>query len=91
MSEHEEAASDSVSTSRSRLRPGKNPATIGAIATVLAAVIAGVFTLIASHGSAPYDGIFRGGNASVEVDYNSFSGRRSVFGSGRWRKRCVSC
>jgi hypothetical protein len=31
--------------------------------------------------AAPYDGIFRGGNASVEVDYNSFSGRRSVFGS----------
>ena len=51
MSEHDETPSDSVSTSRSRLRPGKNPATIGAIATVLAAVIAGVFTLIASHGS----------------------------------------
>jgi hypothetical protein len=31
--------------------------------------------------AAPYDGIFRGGNASVEVDYSSFSGRRSVYGS----------
>lgn len=51
MSEHDETASDSVSNNRSKLRPGKNPATIGAIATVLAAVIAGVFTLIASHGS----------------------------------------
>jgi hypothetical protein len=51
MSEHDETAANSVSTSRSRLRPGKNPATIGAIATILAAVIAGVFTLIASHGS----------------------------------------
>ena len=31
--------------------------------------------------AAPYDGILRGGNASVEVDYSSFSGRRSVYGS----------
>src|SRR2546426_204229 len=30
---------------------------------------------------APYDGILRGGNATVEVDYSSFSGRRSVYGS----------
>jgi hypothetical protein len=29
----------------------------------------------------PYDGILRGGNATVEVDYSSFSGRRSVYGS----------
>jgi hypothetical protein len=31
--------------------------------------------------AAPYDGVFRGGNATVQVYYNSFSGRRSVYGS----------
>jgi hypothetical protein len=48
--EHDETVSDPT-TKRSRLRPGKNPATIGAIATVLAAVIAGVFTLISTQES----------------------------------------
>jgi hypothetical protein len=48
--EHDETVSDPT-TNRSRLRPGKNPATIGAIATVLAAVIAGVFTLISTQES----------------------------------------
>jgi hypothetical protein len=48
--EQDETVSDPPA-SRSRLRPGKNPATIGAIATVLAAVIAGVFTLISTQES----------------------------------------
>lgn len=50
MEEHDEAVPDPTAK-RSRLRPGKNPATIGAIATVLAAVIAGVFTLISTQES----------------------------------------
>jgi hypothetical protein len=29
----------------------------------------------------PYDGIFRGGSAAITLDYNSFSGRRNIFGS----------
>jgi hypothetical protein len=29
----------------------------------------------------PYDGIFRGGNASVQLNFDSFSGRRGVFGT----------
>jgi NPCBM/NEW2 domain len=48
--EHDETVSDPTAN-RSRLRPGKNPATIGAIATVLAAVVAGVFTLISTQES----------------------------------------
>jgi hypothetical protein len=35
------------------------------------------YSLIAS----PYDGIFRGGTASVQLDYSAFSGRRYVFGT----------
>ena len=35
------------------------------------------YSLIAS----PYDGIFRGGPASVELDYSAFSSRRNVFGT----------
>ena len=31
--------------------------------------------------AAPYDGIFRGGNATVQLDFSSFSGRRYVFGT----------
>ena len=50
MEEHDETVSNPTAN-RSRLRPGKNPATIGAIATVLAAVIAGVFTLISTQES----------------------------------------
>ncbi|MDQ1509297.1 MAG: hypothetical protein QOG50_1141 [Actinomycetota bacterium] len=29
----------------------------------------------------PYDGIFKGGNASVQLNFDSFSGRRGVFGT----------
>ena len=31
--------------------------------------------------ASPYDGIFRGGNATVQLDYTAFSGRRNVFGT----------
>jgi hypothetical protein len=51
MQDGDEEAPDQSSGRNPRLRPGKNPATIGAIGTVLAAVIAGVFTLIATHQS----------------------------------------
>jgi hypothetical protein len=51
MQNGDEEAPDQSSGRSPRLRPGKNPATIGAIGTVLAAVIAGVFTLIATHQS----------------------------------------
>lgn len=51
MQNGDEEAPDQSSGRNPRLRPGKNPATIGAIGTVLAAVIAGVFTLIATHQS----------------------------------------
>jgi hypothetical protein len=51
MQNSEEEAPDQSNGRHPRLRPGKNPATIGAIATVLAAVIAGVFTLLATHES----------------------------------------
>jgi hypothetical protein len=51
MEDHDETVSDPNTTRFSRLRPGKNPATIGAIATVLAAVIAGVFALITTQES----------------------------------------
>ena len=61
MQNGDEEASDQSSGRNSRLRPGKNPATIGAIGTVLAAVIAGVFTLIATHQS---------GNASSASSVN---------------------
>ena len=51
MQNGDEEAPDKSNGRHPRLRPGKNPATIGAIGTVLAAVIAGVFTLIATHQS----------------------------------------
>jgi hypothetical protein len=31
--------------------------------------------------ASPYDGLFRGGNATVQLDFSSFSGRRYVFGT----------
>jgi Neocarzinostatin family len=31
--------------------------------------------------ASPYDGIFRGGDASVQLDYTAFSGRRNVYGT----------
>jgi hypothetical protein len=51
MQNGDEGAPDQSRGRNPKLRPGKNPATIGAIGTVLAAVIAGVFTLIATHQS----------------------------------------
>lgn len=51
MQNDDEEAPDKSDGRNPRLRPGKNPATIGAIGTVLAAIIAGVFTLIATHQS----------------------------------------
>jgi hypothetical protein len=51
MQDSDEETPDQPNGRHSRLRPGKNPATIGAIGTILAAVIAGVFTLIATHQS----------------------------------------